>query len=338
MNKLFVRKIYTNHLLHILLALILGGLVTYLILEAKNPIRNIITRDGGKNFILTSPILDCENVGELDSATISHTAFEKKVETIAEKYSIEDYSVYFRKLNEGQWIGINEKDFFAPASLMKTQLLIAFLKRVEKEPELLSTTVVAKKEFFERALIQSVDVAPTLVEGQTYTLQEIAEHTIQQSDNVATLILLEYVQKPDLDGLFEAIGVTKKEVDGDVNIRVKDFGAFFRVLYNASYLNKEMSELALSILLKSNFNRGIAASVPDGVLVAHKYGERTLEEEMQGIEFVQERQLHDCGIVYVPGAPYIVCIMTKGGDFVVQQKFIAETARYIYVEVKDSTK
>ncbi len=336
MKQCLIKKICTHELSHIILAVCAGGLIMYLILEEKNPIRNIITRDAGKSFVLTSPILDCENVGELDSATLSHTAFEKKVEGIAEKYAIKDYSVYFRKLNEGQWIGINEKEFFAPASLMKTPLLIAFLKRVEKEPELLNTTVIAKKEFFDRALVQSVDVVPTLVEGQSYTLREIVEHTIQQSDNVATLILLEYVQKPDLDGLFEAIGVTQKEVNGDVNIRVKDFGAFFRVLYNASYLNKEMSELALSILLKSNFNGGIVAGVPRTVPVAHKYGERTLEQEIQGVEFVQERQLHDCGIVYAPGAPYIVCIMTRGGDFVAQQNFIADTARYIYEQVRGS--
>lgn len=246
--------------------------------------------------------------------------------------------MYFRKLNEGQWIGINEKDFFTPASMMKTPLLIAFLKRAEKQPELLDMKVVATKDFFDRALTQNIDVNAALEEGKTYTLREIAEHTIQRSDNVAALILFDHVRKEDLDGLFEAIGVTQKEVNGDINVRIKDFGAFFRVLYNASYLNKEMSELALSMLSSSDFQGGIKAGTPPGIIVAHKYGERSLEQEIQGVEVVQEKQLHDCGIVYVPGKPYIICIMTKGGDFDKQQKFITDTAKYIYEEVENSSR
>jgi beta-lactamase class A len=337
MTKDSIKKLCSNRIVQLCITAGVSFLCAYFFFNREVLIKNTISRDLGKTFVLTSPILDCENIGEIESVSLSHTTVEKNITAIAKKYEVQDYSVYFRKLNEGQWIGINEKDFFTPASMMKTPLLIAFLKRVEQEPELLDTKVIATKDFFDRALKQSVVGAVVVEEGKTYTLKQIAEYTIQQSDNVATLMLFNHVRKSDLDELFEAIGVTQEEVNGDVNIRTKDFGAFFRVLYNASYLNKEMSEVALSMLANSNFMGGIRAGTPPEIVVAQKYGERNIEQQIQGVVVVEEKQFHDCGIVYAPGKPYIICIMTRGQNFDSQQKFITDTAKYIYQEVENSS-
>jgi len=86
-------------------------------------------------------------------------------------------------------------------------------------------------------------------------------------------------------------------------MNVVDYAAFFEILYNATYLNKEMSEKALAILTKSTFNYGLVGGVPIGVEVAHKFGERIFEEY---------KQLHDCGIIYKENNPYLLCIMTRG--------------------------
>ena len=63
-----------------------------------------------------------------------------------------------------------------------------------------------------------------------------------------------------------------------------------------------MSEKALEILGSTQFDFGIEGGVPEGVTVANKFGERTLEDQ---------RQLHDCGIIYAPKGPYLLCIMTR---------------------------
>ncbi len=330
-----MRHIYTNHYFHLVLALFVGIFSTYIIVTKNTDIKNIITRENGNSFVLTSPILDCELVEEIDSKALSHIEVEKKSELLVKKYNISSYSLYFRKLNEGQWLGINEKDFFSPASMMKTPLLIAFLKRAEQYPEILNKEIIASQEYFDHSLNQNFKISTKIEKDKTYTLRQVAEIMITQSDNVAALMLSKYIRQEDYQGLFKSIGVDQKQVDRDIDVRVKDFAAFFRVLYNASYLSREMSETTLGILSNTTFTGGIVAGVPSNVVVAHKYGERSIEQEINGTFFVKERQLHDCGIVYADKNPYILCVMTKGQDFAKQQHFIADLSEYIYQQITE---
>jgi hypothetical protein len=46
------------------------------------------------------------------------------------------------------------------------------------------------------------------------------------------------------------------------------------------------------------------------------------------------RELHDCGIVYLPDNPYLLCVMTKGNDFAKMEKIIEEISRLSYERLK----
>jgi hypothetical protein len=107
---------------------------------------------------------------------------------------------------------------------------------------------------------------------------------------------------------------------------VYTYASFFRVLYNASYLGKQLSEWALATLAQSEFREGIVAGVPPAVPVAHKFGEH--KDVATG-----EVQLHDCGIVYVPEHPYLLCVMTRGASFEHLDDAIASTSRLIFAQV-----
>ena len=108
---------------------------------------------------------------------------------------------------------------------------------------------------------------------------------------------------------------------------VRMYASFFRVLFIASYLNKEMSQKALAYLMRSDFNEGIVAGVPPSVLVAHKFGERVSGARLE------DRQLHDCGIVYYPNSPYLLCIMSRGSDFTTLDDIIKDLSLLVYKEV-----
>lgn len=82
----------------------------------------------------------------------------------------------------------------------------------------------------------------------------------------------------------------------------KDLSTVFRSLYNSSLYEWQLSEQALKLMSQTTFKQGIVAGVPEGTAVSHKFGENTDE-------------LHDCGIVYYPEHPYLICVMTRGGDF-----------------------
>ena len=85
-----------------------------------------------------------------------------------------------------------------------------------------------------------------------------------------------------------------------------------------------MSEKALEYLSKSDFKYGLVASLPANIVVAHKFG------------FWAEngvRLLHDCGIVYYPNNPYLLCVMTSAPDKEGYDPTISELSRFIYQEV-----
>jgi len=88
-----------------------------------------------------------------------------------------------------------------------------------------------------------------------------------------------------------------------------------------------MSEKALEILSEGGYMNGLRKGVPSEVLVAHKFGERTIDGSIDNI------QLHDCGIVYYPTKPYLLCIMTRGDSFINQEKVIAELSSFVYKEI-----
>lgn len=93
-------------------------------------------------------------------------------------------------------------------------------------------------------------------------------------------------------------------MDGQAKLTVKEYASFFRILFNSSYLSADNSERALNLLAHTEYHDALPS--PQGVVVAHKFGEA-------GTENI-ERQLHDCGIVYLPDHPYLACIMTRGRD------------------------
>ena len=58
--------------------------------------------------------------------------------------------------------------------------------------------------------------------------------------------------------------------------------------------------------------------------VAHKFGER---------ELPNADQLHDCGIVYVPKHPYLLCVMTRGDSLTNLTTVIAGLSEVVYNDV-----
>ncbi len=215
---------------------------------------------------------------------------------------ITDLSLFFHDLDNGSWIAINRTEKFSPASLLKVPIMIAYFKLTESQPDLL------KKEI---TVIGNVDAAlrPNIMPekrvepGKAYTVEELIKYAVNYSDNVAANTLLENISLEDMERIYDDIGLEPPSPNKPENfMSVFEYSAFFEILYNASYLSKDMSEKALEILADTRFDFGIEGGVPEGTKVANKFGERTLENQ---------RQLHDCGIIYSPEGPYLLCIMTR---------------------------
>jgi hypothetical protein len=108
--------------------------------------------------------------------------------------------------------------------------------------------------------------------------------------------------------------------------------SFYRVLFNASYLNKEMSEKALRFLSQAAYRDGIISGVPPDTDVAAKYGERIIEDPAAGLP-TGMKQLHEVGIVYHPRYPYIMGVMVRGSDPGKLKKVVRDISALIFEEV-----
>ena len=106
---------------------------------------------------------------------------------------------------------------------------------------------------------------------------------------------------------------------------VQTYESFFRILYNASYITREAYQWALDVLSKSEFKTGLVAGVPPEIKVSHKFGEKAESEDAV--------QLHDCGIVYYPRHPYLLCVMSKGPNFELLDDVIANISQLTFAEV-----
>jgi beta-lactamase class A len=284
-------------------------------------------REGGYRFI--NPLLECE--GERDLMRNEELRpFRNKVETYVRdrmRYpGVERVSIYFRELNDGIWFSIGDTERFAPASLRKVPMLITLLKQAERTPGLLNRKVRFDLES-DHTLPQTIKPAQTLSPGKEYSITELLRRMIVYSDNNAFFQLSKAVDPEEFARTYDMLAMRAPDAAGPEDfLSVQTYASFFRVLFNATYLDKPSSEQALSLLAQVDFKSGIVAGVPADLLVAHKFGEH---RDLDGTNV----QLHDCGIVYYPQHPYLLCIMTRGTSLEYLDDAIATISKVVYEEV-----
>lgn len=301
--------------------------VVFLETKVSNDNESVSTKEvrlGGYKFI--NPLLECEFSEGVGGREFS--SLEGQVKQLIQK-RIDDgvithAAAYYRELKSGPWIGINEKDNFSPSSLLKLPVMMAYYKLAESNPDLLSRPL----EFKADRVVLEQDIKPTemMSVGKKYSVDEVIQRMMIYSDNDALALLEENIDNSLIDRITLDLGIETPNNNTPIDfMSVKSYASLFRMLFNASYLNKEMSEKALEVLSKVKFQDGIVAGVPSGITVSHKFGERELPGSI--------RQLHDCGIIYYPNHPYLICVMTRGNDFNNLSKTIKEISEMTYREM-----
>jgi len=238
--------------------------------------------------------------------------------------SLDHVSVFFRDLNNGPTMGINEEEEFTPASLLKVPLMMAYLKKAQDDHAVLKEKILFNAVSSESD-IQNIKPGKKLEIGKEYEVEELIERMISFSDNDSAGLLLENIDQDFLGKVYTDLGI---EIPGSIKMEnfmtVREYASFFRILYNSSYLSRDMSEKALGFLSKSMYLGGLKAGIPGNVLIAHKFGERVIENS---------HQLHDCGIIYHARSPYLLCVMSRGDNFSELENIIQAISRTVFQEV-----
>ncbi len=320
----------------IVIALFAGGITTGIMIDRvwtgmKKKLPPLVEqREGGYTFI--NPLLECdaaeEIIGDREIRPFQHK-IEAYIDEVVNKKRASDVSVYFRDLTNGPSFGVNEDKRFAPASLLKVPLMIAYFKMAEAQPSLLKKQIMydGKQDLNS---MENFKPSHAIEPGKWYSVEKLIEMMIVYSDNNAMAILDTHINREFELKVYQELGIVGPAVTTqdyrDDFMSVEEYTSCFRILFNSSYLTRELSERALRYLAQPDFPGGITGGVPHGITVAQKYGERAFAGN-------NVKELHDCGIVYYPNMPYLLCIMTKGADFGDLTETIRSISEMVFTEV-----
>lgn len=230
--------------------------------------------------------------------------------------------IYFAYLNNTSWIGLNEKDFFTAASTIKVPLAMSIAK-MEEDGKLKSTDLYS---------LIDLDLDPAFGDlykvgsDKSFTVDELVQIMLMHSDNTAMQALFHVMEligvHDPLASVYDAMGWDYNGFGNKatyIDINLKTLSNIFMALYNASYLNVSDSQKILAYLAQTDFNDQIMAGLPKGAIVSHKIG---LNEK--------NKTYSDCGIVYAPNRPYILCVGSSGLDKKASNAFTQDVSKAVY--------
>ncbi len=256
---------------------------------------------------------------------INFRPLKLELEKIQKKYPQKTY-IYFSYLNNGSWVGLNEREEFTAASTVKVPLAMALLKAVEEGKLKLSDSY----SLDELDLDDKFGELYKIGADKEFPVEELLKIMLEKSDNTAALAIVNIFRRlgaeQPFDQIYNFLGWQFSsqiplvgEMPNYSKIDLKTLSNFFSALYNATFINVEHSNKILEYLTNTPFNDKIAAGVPEGVMVSHKIGVSA-----------NDNTFSDCGIVYAPNRNYILCLGSNGGDEKDAAKFMAEVSEAVY--------
>lgn len=228
--------------------------------------------------------------------------------------------IYFEYLPTGSSIGVNDQMEVEIGSLGKVPAVMAVYKNIEEGKLTLDTQLTLKEQDLDKQF-------GTLWQKGVGTKLSVADAihlALIDSDNTAINAILDKINQETQDAVFDELDLPK-ETDGLYPIMSpKSYASVFRNLYLSSYLMDQHSNDILELLTKTNFTDKIPAGLPLSVKTAHKIG---VFAQSNGNNIY-----NDCGIIYVPERPYILCIMASADENTARTEMIAYSKMvYSYV-------
>ncbi len=225
--------------------------------------------------------------------------------------------VFARKLTHGSQFGWNADDVFPTASISKILIMLAVFRRAEKYGrELFERRIELKLSDF----VGGSEILDGYNPGNTITIDRLVRAMIEQSDNTASNVLIDYVGFAGVREAIAAAGLRHTQLKRhymDVNAimhhsenltTARDMGSLlFQIERGAHEAIRTVASPAscramIDIMLRQEDRDKIARGLPRGTPLANKTG------EIDGVR-------NDVGIVDPYGEnPYVIAVLTKDLD------------------------
>lgn len=208
-------------------------------------------------------------------------------------------SVYYEQLNSGANTSANANLRLFPASLTKLPLAIVVGRRVDDGVWNWNTKLTIQQSDIDSG---SGNLYKTVKAGDTMTVDDLLHAMIVDSDNTAQDVFLDQMKQADFDNFEQAVGL-EDLFDNQGFISSKEYTRVLRVLWTASYTDRDDAQKILDLMSQDTFHDFLSQGIPSNVIFAHKWG----ENKDQSI-------FADSGIVYQDGKPYMITVIIKGKD------------------------
>lgn len=222
-------------------------------------------------------------------------------------------------LRSGATAGIDAARAYPAASLFKVPILLEVLTEVEAgrlDPE--RRVEIRPEDWTDGSGVLQARV------GDQLAVRELTRLMIQDSDNIAALVLLDVVGVGSVNTLTERLGMlATRLVDhragepGDHTTSASDMAHLLVGLATGQLLSPRVAEQALSLLELKQAVTWLGDDLPFWVKIAHKWG-----------DLPDAR--HDAGIVYTPRGSYAIAVLTENGPADESAKAIARASRVAY--------
>lgn len=208
------------------------------------------------------------------------------------------FGLYFEYLPSGTSIGINEKNEFPAASLFKVPVVMAYYHKKERLGQTNDPIVTIQEGQIDKEFGQLWKKGP----GTQINLKDAVRLAITESDNTAVVVIGDQLTQEDFEPIYEGLDIDLQVTDKGSIITAKHFSSILKALYFSSVLSKEDSNEILNLMTKTKFNDMLPAGIQSNIPVAHKIG------------ILKNQEYTDCGIVYEPKRPYLLCMISAGDE------------------------
>lgn len=203
------------------------------------------------------------------------------------------YGVYVYEFDTGQSFGLNEHIPFEGASTIKIPVMMLLFEKIDAGNVSKEEVMVYQWSDYEEGTgsIQQAGV------GTEWTVAELAEKMMNESDNVAKNMLL---RRLGLHAI-EEYAIEKGAEDFDLifnRVTPRDMGLLLKKIYEGSVAGPEPTAEMLDMMTGTQYEQRIPRYL-GGIRVAHKIG--TMGDSV-----------NDAGIVFAGDSPFVLAVYSEG--------------------------
>lgn len=220
---------------------------------------------------------------------------------------------------DGSWsIDVNGDEPFVSASIIKLAILGTLLDQAQSGALSLDDSVTVDPS----DVVGGTGVIQASGAGGSYTYRQLAAYMIQDSDNIATNLIIDAVGMPAVNEYARGIGLAetvlnRRMMDFSTDVEnytsANDVARMLQLIYQGKLVSPDASEFALDLLKGQHDGAGLLEGLPAGSVFAHKTG------TLDGV-------FNDGGIVLASN-PYVMVVLSSDAERSQAQDCMADVAQ-----------